>query len=195
MRYVVVGAGAAGISAARTLRQLDREGDIVLVSKDDKVHSRCMLHKYLGGQRTAGEIDFTPPDFFESLGIDWIAGKAMTRLHCEEERIELDDGTLIPYDRLLICSGAYYLVPPVPGLREAGNVYGFRDLSDAEAIKNAAGPGMKAVIIGSGLVGMDAAYALLEKGISPVIVALALCVPVAAAKWKAHKAYSEGGEN
>ena len=39
MRYVVVGAGAAGISAARTLRQLDREGDIVLVSKDDKVHS------------------------------------------------------------------------------------------------------------------------------------------------------------
>ena len=92
MRYVVVGAGAAGISAARTLRQLDREGDIVLVSKDDKVHSRCMLHKYLGGQRTAGEIDFTPPDFFESLGIDWIAGKATTRLHCEEERIELDDG-------------------------------------------------------------------------------------------------------
>ena len=56
MRYVVVGAGAAGISAARTLRQLDREGDIVLVSKDDKVHSRCMLHKYLGGQRTAGRL-------------------------------------------------------------------------------------------------------------------------------------------
>ena len=46
MRYVVVGAGAAGISAARTLRQLDREGDIVLVSKDDKVHSRCMPVSY-----------------------------------------------------------------------------------------------------------------------------------------------------
>ena len=90
----------------------------------------------------------------------------MTRLHCEEERIELDDGTLIPYDRLLICSGAYYLVPPVPGLREANNVFGFRDLSDAEAVKNAAGPGKKAVIVGSGLVGMDAAYALLEQGIT-----------------------------
>lgn len=173
MRYVVVGAGAAGISAARTLRQLDREGQIVLVSKDEKVHSRCMLHKYLGGQRTAEEIDFAPPGFFESQGIDWIAGKAMTGLHCDEETVELDDGTLIPYDRLLICSGAYYLVPPVPGLREANNVFGFRDLSDAEAVKNAAGPGKKAVIVGSGLVGMDAAYALLEQGINPVIVEMA----------------------
>ena len=49
MRYVIAGAGPAGISAARTLRQLDRDGEIVLVSKDDQVHSRCMLHKYLGG--------------------------------------------------------------------------------------------------------------------------------------------------
>ena len=132
-----------------------------------------MLHKYLGGQRTAEEIDFAPPGFFESQGIDWIAGKAMTGLHCDEETVELDDGTLIPYDRLLICSGAYYLVPPVPGLREANNVFGFRDLSDAEAVKNAAGPGKKAVIVGSGLVGMDAAYALLEQGINPVIVEMA----------------------
>ena len=64
MRYVVVGAGAAGISAARTLRQLDREGDIVLVSKDDKVHSRCMLHKYLSHERTAEELSFVEEDIF-----------------------------------------------------------------------------------------------------------------------------------
>ena len=51
MRYVIAGAGPAGISAAKTLRQLDRDGEIVLVSKDDQVHSRCMLHKYLGGER------------------------------------------------------------------------------------------------------------------------------------------------
>ena len=61
----------------------------------------------------------------------------------------------------------------MPGLREANNVFGFRDLSDAEAVKNAAGPGKKAVIVGSGLVGMDAAYALLEQGINPVIVEMA----------------------
>lgn len=48
MRYVIVGAGAAGISAAKTLRKLDKEGNITLVSKDDKVHSRCMPQKSPG---------------------------------------------------------------------------------------------------------------------------------------------------
>ena len=64
MRYVIVGAGPAGISAARTLRQLDRDGEIILVSKDSQVHSRCMLHKYVSGQRDAEGISFISPGFF-----------------------------------------------------------------------------------------------------------------------------------
>ena len=97
----------------------------------------------------------------------------MVRLDCAERRILLDDGTFLPYDRLLLATGAYYLLPPVPRLKEAENVYGFRDLSDALAIDKAVKPGARAVIIGSGLVGMDAAYALMERGISPVIVEMA----------------------
>ena len=50
MRYVIVGAGPAGISAARPLRQLDKDGDIILVLEDNQVHSRCMHHKYLSGK-------------------------------------------------------------------------------------------------------------------------------------------------
>ena len=173
MRYVIAGAGPAGISAAKTLRQLDRDGEIVLVSKDDQVHSRCMLHKYLGGERDAEGISFIPPGFFKQNNITWYPGKAMVRLDCAERRILLDDGTFLPYDRLLLATGAYYLLPPVPGLKEAENVYGFRDLSDALAIDKAVKPGARAVIIGSGLVGMDAAYALMERGISPVIVEMA----------------------
>ena len=147
MRYVIAGAGPAGISAARTLRQLDRDGEIVLVSKDDQVHSRCMLHKYLGGERDAEGISFIPPGFFKQNNITWYPGKAMVRLDCAERRILLDDGTFLPYDRLLLATGAYYLLPPVPGLKEAENVYGFRDLSDALAIDKAVRPGARAVII------------------------------------------------
>lgn len=61
-------------------------------------------------------------------------GKSMARLDCGASRIELEDGTQVPFDKLLISSGAYYLLPPVPGLKRAGNVSGFRDLSDAQAI-------------------------------------------------------------
>ena len=143
MRYVIAGAGPAGISAAKTLRQLDRDGEIVLVSKDDQVHSRCMLHKYLGGERDAEGISFIPPGFFKQNNITWYPGRAMVRLDCAERRILLDDGTFLPYDRLLLATGAYYLLPPVPGLKEAENVYGFRDLSDALAIDKAVRPGAR----------------------------------------------------
>lgn len=131
MRYVIVGAGPAGISAARPLRQLDKDGDIILVLEDNQVHSRCMHHKYLSGERDAEGISFISSDFFEQNSITWYPGKTMVRLDCKESRILLDDGTFLPYDRLLLASGAYYLLPPVPGLKEAGNVYGFRDLSGA----------------------------------------------------------------
>ena len=85
----------------------------------------------LGGERDAEGISFIPPGFFKQNNITWYPGKAMVRLDCAERRILLDDGTFLPYDRLLLATGAYYLLPPVPGLKEAENVYGFRDLSDA----------------------------------------------------------------
>lgn len=173
MRHIIIGAGAAGISAAGEIRRLRPEDEIVVVSKDDQVHSRCMLHKFLSGERNAEGINFVPGDFFTGNRIQWISGRAMTGLDCAGKRVLLDDGSDLIYDRLLIATGAYYLVPPIPGFREADNVYGFRDLCDAQAIDRAADTGSRAVIVGSGLVGMDAAYALMERGIKPAVVEMA----------------------
>lgn len=173
MRHIIIGAGAAGISAAGEIRRLRPEDEIVVVSKDDQVHSRCMFHKYLSGERNAEGINFVPGDFFTDNRIQWISGRAMTGLDCAGKRALLDDGSDLIYDRLLIATGAYYLVPPIPGFREADNVYGFRDLCDAQAIDRAADTGSRAVIVGSGLVGMDAAYALMERGIKPAVVEMA----------------------
>ena len=55
MRHIIIGAGAAGISAAGEIRRLRPEDEVVVVSRDDQVHSRCMLHKFLSGERTARE--------------------------------------------------------------------------------------------------------------------------------------------
>ena len=173
MRHIIIGAGAAGISAAGEIRRLRPEDEIVVVSKDDQVHSRCMLHKFLSGERTAQGINFVPEDFFENNRIQWIFGRSMTGLDCAGKRALFDGDSYLEYDRLLIATGAYYLVPPIPGFRESENVYGFRDLCDAQAIDRAAEKGSKAVIVGSGLVGMDAAYALMERGIKPAVVEMA----------------------
>lgn len=173
MRQVIIGAGAAGITAAKTIRELDGSCEILVVSKEEQVHSRCMLHKYLSGERTGEEINFVPEDFFEKNRIGRITGNGVTGVSCDKRRVRLEDGEELEYDNLLIATGAYYLVPPIPGFKEAPNVFGFRDLCDAEAIAAMAKAGSRAVIVGSGLVGMDAAYALTERGISPVIVEMA----------------------
>ena len=64
MKYVIIGAGVAGIEAAKTIRQQDASGDIVMISQDTFVHSRCMLHKYISGERDEKGLDFTERDFF-----------------------------------------------------------------------------------------------------------------------------------
>ena len=71
MRYVVIGASAAGISGAKTLRELDNDAEIVLVSKDEYVYSRCILHQYISNHRDVEALNFSGKDFFEKYNINW----------------------------------------------------------------------------------------------------------------------------
>ena len=67
MKYVVVGASASGINAARALRQFNKECEIVLISKDTHVYSRCILHHFLDGRRSIEDLDFTPDIFLKCI--------------------------------------------------------------------------------------------------------------------------------
>lgn len=173
MEYVILGAGAAGITAAKTIRKADREGKITVISTDTQVHSRCMLHKYLSHERDAAGISFIDPDFFEKNQITWLPGKTVNRLDTQEKKVYTDQGDEISYDRLLIATGAESFIPPVGNLREAENVFGLRHLRDAQAIDELAKDAENIVIIGSGLVGLDAAYGLMETGKKVSIVEMA----------------------
>lgn len=172
--YVIIGCGAAGIAAAKRLRMLKPEASIVMVSQDEYSHSRCMLHKYLSGERDEAGLDFGGEDFFEKNRIYWSKGQAVRSVDPKEKKVYLDGGELI-YDKLLIATGAVYGVPPIPNFRTASNVYGFRDLSDAVKIKEAVRKmnARHVFIVGSGLVGLDVAYALLELGVKVTIAEMA----------------------
>lgn len=173
MRYVILGAGAAGITAAKTLRLADSNGKITVLSTDTQVHSRCMLHKYLSHERDAEGISFIDKNFFEKNQIEWMPGRTVVKLDTEAMVVVTQQNEEIPYDRLLIATGAESFIPPVGNLREAENVFGLRHLRDAQAIDKLAQQAEKIVIIGSGLVGLDAAYGLMETGKKVSIVEMA----------------------
>ena len=170
MKIVIIGASAAGISAAKTIKASEPDTEVVIIAKEDSVHSRCMLHKFLGHQRDAKGISFIADDFFSSNGITWLNNTTVISLDAQKKTVKTHDNQDISYDKLLIATGAAYFIPPIPGLREAKNVYGFRDLKDAQLLDSECNTAKNAVVIGAGLVGMDAAVAMLERGLKVTVI-------------------------
>lgn len=173
MKHVIIGVGAAGITAAKTLREKDPNCSITMISTDTHVHSRCMLHRYLSHERNEDTLSFVEPDFFETNRITWIKGAPVRTIDVEQKLVCLENGSSQPFDQLLIATGANSFIPPVGQFREANNVFGLRNLSDAQAIRPLANQADKILIVGSGLVGMDAAYAFLEQGKDVTVVEMA----------------------
>lgn len=169
MKHVIIGAGVAGIKAAETLRKIRPNDEIVMLSADVDIHSRCMLHNYIGGERTISEISFISEDFFEVNRVEWKKGVTVLRIDTAAKTLITTCGNET-FDKLLIATGADSAIPPVGALRSADNVYGLRNLSDAQAIREKAREVQNILIIGAGLVGLDAAYALIEMGKKPTII-------------------------
>lgn len=161
MNYVILGASAAGINAAETLRKLDKDLNITVISRDEKIYSRCMLHHVISDHRTYENISFVDDDFMENNNIKWLSSKNIVGLDIDNKIVELEDGK-VGYDKLLIATGANSAIPPIKNLREANFVYSLRNIEDALKIKEKAKVSKKAVIIGAGLVGIDALEGLFK---------------------------------
>lgn len=175
MKHVIIGASVAGLAAAEEIRRLDPRAEIVVISREEKVVSRCMLHKRLGLERSTEAINFVEDDFFEKNSIMWMKGREVEALLEDEYKVKLDpyeegDET-VSFDKLLIASGASYFVPPIRNLKYADNVFGFRDLSDIAEIERAIEKyGSKVAIIGGGLVGVDVACGLCARKLDVTVI-------------------------
>ena len=195
MRHVILGVGAAGITAAKTIRVLHPDDEIIMISADEQVHSRCMLHKVISGERDEKGICFVPEDFFSANQITWYNRTSAKKILPSEKKIVIADGSEICFDKLLIATGADSFIPPVGALREANNVYGLRHLSDALAIRESAKEAKHILIIGSGLVGLDAAFGLLEQDKQVSVVEMANQILPIQLDEVAAKVYQERFEN
>lgn len=191
MKYVVIGASAAGVSAVRELRRLDKESEIILISKDKDIYSRCILHHYLGGERTLEKINFVEKDFEELYKVNWIKGTACTSVRPRENAVFLEDGRIVTYDKLLIATGSNTFIPPIKNLKEANNVVGFRNVEDIERLKEAAKTCKNFFVMGGGLVGLDCVSGLLELGVNVTLVEMAKWLLVKQLDERAAKTYQD----
>lgn len=170
MRHVIIGNSAAGVRAAETLRSLDPKAEIIMIAEENLLaYSRCLLPNFLAGTRDEDDLRIRPRDFYSRNRIQTIFGQRAVAVDVRSREVKLEDGTAVPYDKLLIATGASSLLPPVPGVN-GENVFGLRHLSDAQGILRACANARKVVIVGGGFVGLEAAYALYGRGLEVTVV-------------------------
>jgi len=171
MKHVIIGSGAAGIAAARTIRATAPFDEVIVISSDKNIHSRCLLQHYISGDRTSEGLSFIDHDFFSRENIEWLKNQSIQQIDTTNKFVHLAMMT-IPYDRLLIATGAQNMDFPLFKNKKYPNVFTLRHFSDAEAIRQHAQGAKHVVILGAGLIGMDVADALLKIGIKPTIIDL-----------------------
>lgn len=163
MNYVVLGASAAGINAIKVLRELDEKANITLISKDEHIYSRCMLHHIISEHRTLDSLNFVETKFDEKYNISWKKSCTVNNIDIENKEVSIiETGEKVKYDKLLIATGASSSIPPIKNLKKAKHVYGLRNIEDAYEIKEKVKDCKKIAILGAGLVGIDALIGLLE---------------------------------
>jgi len=169
-KVLIIGAGAAALSAVRALRRERKEGEIKLVAAEERpLYSPTSLPYLLSGKIPEDKIWVLDEAGLRALGCSWEWGRAVSGLDDRRQEVVYHDGRREGYDLLLIASGSRPLVPPVPGLEEAG-FFTLRTLSDCRRLLPALRNTPEIAIVGAGLIGMQTAAELVEQGYRVTIV-------------------------
>ncbi len=169
--FLIVGAGAAGTAAAAALREFGFGGRVVLLGAEPEApYDRTALSKFVleGGMAPDDVAPLRPAGFYAEQRIERRVGVA-TRLDAAAKRVMLKDGSVITYDAALLCPGGAPNRLDVPGAELAG-VHLLRSLADARALLPRAQANARAVVIGGGFIGLEAASALSKHGLAVTAV-------------------------
>jgi nitrite reductase (NADH) large subunit len=170
LRYVILGNGAAGISAAETLRSLDELSKITIISEENvPTYTKFLLPDYVGGRLTREKLFLRSTKNYEDNKINLMLNKKLDEIDVKNKCIKLACGTKVEYDKLLIATGAKPVIPKIDGL-ENSNYLTINSIADADIMRDKAAEGKSAVIIGGGLTGIETAYALKNLGMNTTIV-------------------------
>ena len=161
---VVVGGGIAGLAAVESARKAAPQARVSLVCKETELpYYRLNLTRYLAGEVKREELPVHPESWYTEQRIELLRGAEAARLDLERQAVELRGGGRLPFDRLVLASGAHAFVPPLPGAQREG-VSSLRTAGDADHILSAAQPGCRCMCVGGGLLGLETAAGLARRG-------------------------------
>jgi nitrite reductase (NADH) large subunit len=172
-RLVVVGNGMAGIRTLEEIIKRDphRYAVTVFGSEPHVNYNRIMLSPVLAGEKTFEEIIINDRAWYEANGVELITSETVTAIDRAAKTVTGEHGTVRPYDRLLLATGSLPFMLPVPG-KDLPGVIAFRDLADVETMVAAAKAYKHAVVIGGGLLGLEAANGLKLNGMEVTVIHL-----------------------
>lgn len=171
-KYLIIGGGAAGTSAAETIRKEDPSGTIAIVS--DEIHplySRVMLSKpnFFLGKIPFDQIWLKGKEWYDTNKIIFIGGEMVNNLDVENKTVTTEKGKKISYEKLLVATGVRTRTWTVPGSDKAG-IYSLRTLEDGKAIMEAIKTAKKAVTIGGGFIGFEMADLMKLAGLETTMI-------------------------
>ncbi len=172
-RLVVIGNGMAGMRTVEELLALaPHRFDITVIGAEPHAnYDRIMLSAVLAGEKAIDDIVINPFSWYRENGVTLVTGDPVTAIDPRARTVVCASGQVIPFDRLLLATGSKPLAPPIPGLQLPG-VCSFRDIADVETMIEASQRHRRAIVIGGGLLGLEAAWGLKRRGMSVAVVHL-----------------------
>jgi nitrite reductase (NADH) large subunit len=171
-RLVVIGNGMAGTACVEQILKYSPRFEITIFGDETHVnYNRILLSSVLAGEKSADEIVLNGLDWYQKHSINLRLGVRITEIDLQGKTITGDDGSVTPFDKLLLATGSSPLIPPIEGTKKEG-VYVFRNLDDTRALLDRAYKGARAVVIGGGLLGLEAARGLQVQGCDVTVVHL-----------------------
>jgi len=171
-KYVIIGGSAGGIGAVEAIREVDPMGELTVISEEPfPQYSRPMISEYVSREATLETMKYRGDQFWKNNNVQTHTGRAAVKMDFTKKQVELEDGTKIDFEKLLIATGGKPFVPRMKGGEKDG-VFTFTELSSAKGLESKLEQCKSGVVIGGGLIGVSAAEALVKRGINVTLVEL-----------------------
>lgn len=170
MKYIIIGNGVAGTTAASNIRKLDSEGEIAMLSDEAyPFYSRIRLIEYLSGDLDENGLVIYKDAWYEKNNIKLLLNTTAAEVIKDSKEIITVSGHRLKYDKLLLATGGASFIPPIPGADKNG-VFALRTIKDASEIKRYSEKAKNVVIIGGGVLGLEAGNSLKKTGCSVIVI-------------------------